>query len=562
MTRSEVWATSPTRLRVPVLSLAGLTLAACGLVESHKDAPPAAGGSAAVGATGGQSNSGGSVIIESGGNTGDPVDVGWFGSPFYTRVQRLTGSQWRHAVFDVLRLPASAKLDQELPPPAPGTTDFLNNERLLQVNPETEAAIEAGAEQAAALATGSPEALAALYPGTDRDGFVRTLGRRAFRRPLTAAEEANYQKIYARGEELYGAGFVNGAALTIRAMLQSPAFLYRAELGPTGQPLDDYEVASKLSFWLLDTTPSDALLDAAAKGELTDTGTLAKTAERMLEQPAAVAMMRDFHGQLYGFDAFTALKKSAPGFGPDVAAELTEASYRFFDRIFSKGLGLADIFTSTRGFVGPALAPFYGVPAPASLEERELGPERFGYFMQVPFLMLGDRDTEPDSIHRGFLLASRVLCVELGFVESPPLPALKPNQTNRERVTELTSSCGQVCHQTDSLGFAFEGFDGLGSARTSDNGRPIDTRGSFPFTDGSKSFDDARELMQVLAGDAQAATCYSKKLGSYALARDVVDDDKPWVEALSPVARDGSLADLVLALVQSPSFRVRGKDLQ
>ena len=101
------------------------------------------------------------------------------------------------------------------------------------------------------------------------------------------------------GENLYGPGFANGAALVIRAMLQSPLFLYRSELGPSGQPLDAYEVASKLSFGLLGTTPSDDLLDLAAGGVLDDAAGIESNARAMLEAPAAVAVMRDFHGQLY-----------------------------------------------------------------------------------------------------------------------------------------------------------------------------------------------------------------------------------------------------------------------
>ena len=81
--------------------------------------------------------------------------------------------------------------------------------------------------------------------------------------------------------------------------MQSPKFLYRSELGPAGAPLDGYELAAKLSFWLLGTTPSDELLDAAAAGTLDAVDGLERAARAMLEQPAAVEIMRDFHGQLY-----------------------------------------------------------------------------------------------------------------------------------------------------------------------------------------------------------------------------------------------------------------------
>ena len=238
------------------------------------------------------------------------------------------------------------------------------------------------------------------------------MGRRAFRRPLTTDEEAKYQGIFALGERLYGAGFANGAALVIRAMLQSPKFLYRSELGPAGAPLDGYEVASKLSFWLLGTTPSDELLDAAAAGTLDSVDGLESAARAMLERPAAVEIMRDFHGQLYRLDLYDDVNRTdVPA---SIESELAETSARFFDAVFANGEGLRAILTSTRYFVGPGLAASYGTqPAPTAIEARTLDPSRIGYFMQVPFLLLNGRDDGPDSIRRGVALADEVLCLEL-----------------------------------------------------------------------------------------------------------------------------------------------------
>ena len=257
-----------------------------------------AGGSGGIGAGagGGHAGSGGSASgnAGSGGQPTGPSTINLDGSPVYARVQRLTNTQWERAVTDVLRFASPANLSQGFSTPSLPVTDFANNEKRLFVDRQAQLDFEVGSEQAAAIATGSADALARLYPGTDAEGFVRALGRRAFRRPLTPAEVTKYQGIFSLGETLYGAGFANGAGLVIRAMLQSPKFLYRSELGPTGAPLDGYEVASKLSFWLLGTTPSDDLLDAAAAGELDSTDGLERAARAMLEQPAAV----DDHARL------------------------------------------------------------------------------------------------------------------------------------------------------------------------------------------------------------------------------------------------------------------------
>jgi hypothetical protein len=481
------------------------------------------------------------------------------GAPIYTRVQRLTNAQWERAVMDVLRLVSPGDLSQRFSiPAARDATDFTNNEKRLFVDAGAALDFEAGAEAAAALATGSADALARLYPGVDAAGFVRTVGRRVFRRPLTSDEETKYQAVFALGEKLYGAGFANGAALVIRALLQSPMFLYRAELGPAGAPLDGYEVASKLSFWLLGTTPGDDLLDAAGAGQLDSVEGLEAAARAMLEQPAAVTIMRDFHGQVYGLGRYDDL--GVMGLPAPLAAELSESSYRFFDEVFKTGEGLRAILTSPRYFVGPALASSYGVPPPAGIEERTLDPSRIGYFMQVPFLLLNGGNGGTDAIRRGGALSRQVLCTNIPAHPNtpPPLGPLGPGQTNRERLEQLTASCSP-CHSDaiDPLGFAFEGFDGAGLARALDNGEAVNTTGRYAFEDGVRQFSDARELMQLLADGKTSHTCYAKMLVGYALQRDLVEGDRSLLAELAEVSRQRSVKDLIVSLVRKPAFRLR-----
>jgi hypothetical protein len=451
------------------------------------------------------------------------VELG--GTPFYTRVQRLTNRQWERAVTDILRFGTSREISAAFARPVAGVTDFDNNERVVFVDATSFLDLESGAEAAAEIATGSPDALAAVYDGSDSAGFVRSVGRRAFRRPLTAAEEERYQAMFARGEELYGAGFANGAALVIRALLQSPHFLYRTELGPGGEPLSSYEAASKLSFWLLGTTPSDALLDAADAGELDSVDRLESVARQMLEEPGALEVMRDFHGQLLRLGLYqTVAKPGVSDFNPAINSELEHASYGFFDRIFREDLGLRQVFTSTRAFVGPGLAPYYDMDPLAELELRELDSERSGYFTHVPFLMLWGVDAASDPEARGLEL-QRMLC----DTRPPALP----------------------------LGAALEGFDGLGRERD----MKVQT-GSYAFAEGDRSFAGANELMDILADSAQAHTCYSKNVTAYALRRDLVEGDRPLLESLSQVSLARSLKETIIALVRDPAFRERTEAVQ
>jgi hypothetical protein len=269
--------------------------------------------------------------------------------------------------------------------------------------------------------------------------------------------------------------------------------------------------------------------------------------------------MRDFHNQLYRLDAAAAVDRA--GVPATLKPELAEASYRFFDAVFADGEGLGAILTSSRAFVGPGLADSYGIsPAPAQVEERALDPSRIGYFMQVPFLLVDGRDDGPDTIARGAALANEVLCLALP-THAPPAPTLPPPaaaQTDRARVAAATASCAG-CHPqvVNPLGFAFEGFDGLGRRRDLDNGLAVDTSDSYPSNGVAKPFTDARDLMRQLAADAQAHTCYAKMLAGYALQRDLVEADRPLLQNLATVSRAQSLKDMIVSLVRSPAFRAR-----
>lgn len=484
------------------------------------------------------------------------------GAPIYTRVQRLTVTQWENAVTDILRFKERHDLSAQFVPAVLGVTAFNNNELVLFVDSRGFADFEAGAEAAAAIATGSAEALAALYDGDDGPGFVKTFGRRAFRRPLTLEEESKYQTVFALGEKLYGAGFANGAALVIRAMLESPHFLYRTELGAAGDPLNAYELASKLSFWLLGTTPSDSLLDAAAAGKLAGSDDLEATARAMLDDPRAALQMRDFHTQLLRFPSFETISKvGVPEYTTALNAELTLTTDAFFDHVFEENLGLREILTSPEGYVSPGLAPLYGLAPARGLELRNLSPARSGYFMQIPYLMLWGNNAQSNPIQRGRALEAALLCAppRPPSPEIPPIPDPVPGLTTRQQVTRLTSACGGACHSVymDPLGFAFEAFDGMGRERTLDNGQPVDTTGSYPFAEGVKNFADANELMKIMATSPQVHTCYSKSVTGFALGRDLVEGDRPLLESLAKVSLSKSLKEVVVALVRNPAFRNR-----
>jgi hypothetical protein len=590
-------------VRFGLLPLALAAAACSGTIENPQHNPvagtggsgltPGSGGSAGskasggagqvtggTGGTGGSSGGAGGSIPNAG--TGgsialpDPAaSIDLVGAPAYYRVVRLTVDQWMNSVQTVLKMPTPpTTIAEGIQPAVGGMTDFTNNEVLLSVDDRAWTDLRAAAEKVATAVTSDPALLSAAYSGTDAPGFISTVGRRAYRRPLTPAEVSGYQTLFDAGAAMTGdqTPFAKGAMVVLETMFQSPHFLYRTELGAQGTPLTSYEVAAKLSLWLRNASPDDALLDAAATpGNLDTADGAVAAAQQMLEQPAAQAVMREFHRQLLDFDAFEDLSKTnVEGYDEKVKPELAESSYRFFDRIFREGLGVAEIFLSTKGFVGPELAALYGggmAPQAGSYVERDFTGSRKGYFTQIPYLMLHARNGDPDSIHRGVNLAFDVLCAPLGFFEDeiPPLPNRKMGETNRVVVDNHTRECGLACHNAliNPLGFAFEHFDGMGRYRemeeyTSET-LPIDSSGSLELAGGIKSWQNADEFMEVLAAEPQTHMCYAKKLAEYGLQRDVVVTDAPVLTAITAgsVGSAASIKQLMLTLVRQDAFRTR-----
>ena len=160
-----------------------------------------------------------------------------------------------------------------------------------------------------------------------------------------------------------------------------------------------------------------------------------------------------------------------------------------------------------------------------------------------------------------------VLCAALGppAKEIPPLPAPIPGQTNRQRVDAHTSGCGLLCHNQmiNPLGFAFEHFDGMGQYRETEKSGgqqlTIDSSASYEFIDGTKTYKNASELMQILATEDQAHLCYTKKLAGFGLQRNIVEADIPLITKLSATSKSGSgsVKQVMLDLVKQDAFRTR-----
>jgi len=495
-----------------------------------------------------------------------------------TRYPRLTHEQWSNTVMDLFRLDAPPGLAGEFFPDTE-LGEFDTDARRLTVTAGLWGDYQRAAETVAASVTAAGAMDAWLPAGLPADGaarrddFITRFGLRAYRRPLSDAEVARLGALFDLGTTHFPSldAFTAGVRLALEAMLQSPSFVYRVERSETEVDglivLDDWELASKLSYLIWDTMPDDALFDAAAAGVLTDPAELRAVAEGMFDHPRAHAKLERFHEQLFEMDLWTDTDHSVTDWRPELAPMMVEESRLFIDEVIGSGGSVRDLLTSNVAFVNEDLAALYGVSGVTGSEyQRVLLDEagRGGLLTRLGFLTKYATLAEPDSIHRGVFINNRILCRNIQAPPSIPDNLMPSGDTNRERITSITGpgTCGESCHGgiINPIGFAFEAYDAIGRVRADDNGFPIDDSATYLTADGTPvSFDGALELADALAEIEAPHRCYSTRLLEFAYGREYDDGDSPLVYRAALGSREEGLAvrDILVELVESRSFRTR-----
>ncbi|HEX3596256.1 MAG TPA: DUF1592 domain-containing protein, partial [Polyangiaceae bacterium] len=340
-----------------------------------------------------------------------------------TPLVRLNRSQYANAVRDLLHLST-----------LPDVTDLAEDERVgpfagNTVAPVSELVVEqymTTAENVARAAAANLSSLvscdaAKLGDAACAGQFIDAFGRRAYRRPLTDDEKSAYTSLYAT---YTNPGTPDGLRVLVQTMLSSPNFLYHVELQPPSPPadavvpLDPYELASRLSFFLVSTTPDDTLLDQAAN--LGDMNTLRAQAERLLADPRASDSLESFHLQWLELDKLGTTSKDPavyPAFDASLAAAMTAETKHFVDYVIQNSdAKLETLLTAPYSFPEGALRTLYGV-GPASGDPSrptELDPaQRAGLLTQAGFLAVHGHANQSAPVQRGKIVIRNVLCEEL-----------------------------------------------------------------------------------------------------------------------------------------------------
>ena len=405
--------------------------------------------------------------------------------------------------------------------------------------------------------------------------IVTDLATRAYRRPVTAEDLTGPMSFYDRGHR--ESGFEAGVRAALQAVLASPSFIFRLEEPPTGVGdgevfrIDDFDLASRLSFFLWGTGPDPELLRAAAEGGLGDEAELERVVGRMLADPRSEALATRFASQWLRLQD-AAKNQPEPFFYPDfsgqLGADMVRETQIFFDHLVREDRSLLELYTADYTFVNERLARHYGLPGIVGEEFRRVAYQdatRRGILGHGSVLLLTSMSARTSPVLRG----KWVMEVLLGAPPPPPppnVPAFEETATaaegrrltTRERmeIHRANPTCN-ACHRLmDPVGLALDNFDVVGRWRTREEGMPLDTRGTF--YDGTELSTPAELVDVLLKRPVPLVRSFTENLLAYAVGRPVEHFDQPTVRAIARAAEEQGyrMSSFVLGVVKSDPFQM------
>jgi len=409
---------------------------------------------------------------------------------------------------------------------------------------------------------------------------------RAWRRPVTDAEVDRYVQIAAaerKAGEPPRAAFLSAMA----AVLASKNFLYLQEgrlqggsgaAGAGGDRLDDWQLASRLSYFLWSSLPDEGLFAAARAGRLHEPAVLKEQFARMLADPKSGRFMESFPRQWLQLQK-VGMFPPDPGLYPDYDRWLEKSmvleTQGFFGEVLAKNLPLVEFLVADWTMLNPRLAEHYRLPRPTESDFARASlpadSHRGGLLTQASVLSLTSDGSRHRPVHRG----AWVLETILGTTPPPPPPNVEPLEPTPKDASKMTvrmqladhatkATCASCHRKIDPLGFAFDNFDAVGSWRTVEKVRagkgdnpPVDASGTL--VDGRK-FAGPDEFKTLLAADIDAfAAAFTRHLATYALRRPLTVDDADEIAAITAACKaDGyRLKSLIEAFVVSELFLKR-----
>jgi hypothetical protein len=400
------------------------------------------------------------------------------------------------------------------------------------------------------------------------------LARRAYRQPVTEADLQRIMNFYESGRASKDTGgFDAGIRTALQRILASPQFIFRIERDPAPGParrVGDYELASRLSFFLWSTIPDDRLLQLAGAGKLSQPAVLEAEVRRMLADPRSRALVDNFAGQWLRIRNLSIVSPNSDLF-PDFDDNLRQAFRRetemLFDSVIREDRNVLDLMTADYTFVNERLARQYGIIGIYGSQFRRVpvtDPARRGLLGQGSFLAVTSHAERTSPVLRGKWILENIL----GLPVPPPPPNVPPlkerangekARTMREQMAEHRAdpACAS-CHKImDSIGFALENFDAVGAWRSMDADAPVDASGDL--ADGTHVNGVVELRAALLKKPDLFVGTMTEKLMTYALGRGIDYRDMPAVRIIvRDSGRDGyRFSSLVLGVVRSLPFQMK-----
>lgn len=395
------------------------------------------------------------------------------------------------------------------------------------------------------------------------DRFITDVGLRVFRRPVNADSRERLTAVYEVGART---NHEHGLRLVLSAMLQSPNFLYLAEVSGDGTegdivPLDSYERASRLSFLLWESTPDEELLRAAGADELASAEQVATQVARMLEDDRAQETLLSFHRDWLHLDLESV---SLDGYDDEVVRAMETETEKFIHHVLFESEGTLDeLMTAKYTFLNEDLAEIYGIEGVSGDEfvRVDLDPsERAGILTHPSFLAHTASEGSAAPVFRGKFVTEQFLCQLLPEApnEIPPF-SRATGDTQRERLAahRENADCA-ACHVLmDPIGFGFENYDSVGRYRSEDVSGPVDATGELSYTiDSDGTFDGAIELSDRLSTSEDLRQCMNTQWFRFALRRLEGASDVCSLRTMDEAfaRNDYDLLSIVVSLTQTDAF--------
>jgi hypothetical protein len=420
--------------------------------------------------------------------------------------------------------------------------------------------------------------VAQLAAGSCLNAFLTKAGQKMWRRPLTADEVGALATLFTTTSAQGGPA--EGVASVMQALLLSPKFLHRTELGTVTQagavtPLTDYEIASALSYLIWDAPPDDALFALASQAKLRDKAMLVAQARRMFElREKSEPAMNSFLQQWLYLENLPSSAKDSTAFPlvtPEISQDLSDELRLFTNSVLFDSGGdrsFKTLFTAGYTFVNARTAPLYGISGVSgnTMVRRDLDPtQRRGILSMVPFLWGHSNSEDTNLVGRGAYVRGDVMCHRIPLPPGgvPPGKFADANATGRQRL-ELHASDGAcaTCHAFfDGIGFALENYDAIGRFRTTEHAQTIDPTGTLPLpSEGNQlpgmAFTNFVDLITKLSDKPDAYACFAQQFGSYASGRDFPELDPCERDSLIKqfAAANYKIDELIMSVIGSPSF--------